>query len=43
VLGVLFVQASKSEISQALTVMEQNLLQTKNSVSEKMSMIENIR
>lgn len=39
---ILYVQASKSAISQAQTVMEQNLLQTKNSVSEKMNMIENI-
>ncbi|WP_219835613.1 sensor histidine kinase [Paenibacillus sp. R14(2021)] len=39
---ILYVQASQSAVSQAQTVMEQNVLQTKNSISEKVNMIENI-
>ena len=39
---ILYVQASQATISQAQTVMEQNLLQTKDSISQKVNMIENI-
>ncbi|OKQ00364.1 sensor histidine kinase [Paenibacillus sp. P46E] len=39
---ILYVQAYSSAISQARSVMEQNLLQTKNSIDEKVSMIENL-
>ncbi|WNS46407.1 sensor histidine kinase [Paenibacillus sp. MMS20-IR301] len=39
---ILYVQAYSSAISQARSVMEQNLLQTKNSIDEKVDMIENL-
>lgn len=39
---ILYFQAYNSAISQARSVMEQNLLQTKTSIDEKVSMIENI-
>jgi len=39
---ILYMQAYNSAISQARSVMEQNVLQTKNSIDEKVSMIENI-
>jgi len=38
----LYMQLSGSAVSQAQTVMEQNLLQTRNSVLNKMNMIQNI-
>ncbi|MCL6602751.1 MAG: sensor histidine kinase [Paenibacillus sp.] len=39
---ILYLQAYNSAISQARSVMEQNILQTKSSIDEKVSMIENI-
>lgn len=39
---ILYVQAYSSAISQARSVMEQNLLQTKNSIDEKVGMVENL-
>jgi two-component system sensor histidine kinase YesM len=39
---ILYVQATQSTLSQAQSVMEQNLLQIKQTISEKMNMIENM-
>jgi two-component system sensor histidine kinase YesM len=39
---ILYAQASKSTIAQAQVVMEQNVQQTKDSIMEKVNMIENI-
>lgn len=39
---IIYVQAYNSAISQARSVMEQNLLQTKTTIDEKVDMIENI-